>query len=164
MKKSIILEAPNGGGKSTLGRLISKELKLQVIHSGPSPGGFIESMEACLLQLNRIKNGNIIDRITPISRRVYDYGKLPEFEIQDYIYFTEEMCKHAVIVYCCGHGDFSKKDYYPDGHYESILSARNTIRAHYEEIMKDIPHLKWDYQFHDFAEFMEALYEDLHSS
>lgn len=145
MAKSIILVGANGSGKSTLGAKLREVLDLPYHHAGPSPGGVVEAFEACLLQVKLLDSGVVLDRATPICRRVYERPIYDSEEIFLKL-FTSHMSKQATIIHCVGSGEFTKKDYYPEGHFEEIVQKQDMIRARYLEVLQDVPHLTYNWQ------------------
>jgi hypothetical protein len=66
----IILEGPDGAGKSSLGRILAHELGLTVFHPGGAPdeAKFNEYKNLCLKHLN---NNEVCDRVSQLSEYVY---------------------------------------------------------------------------------------------
>lgn len=156
-KRSIILEGPNGGGKSTLSKILEEHFGLPAYHSGPNPGDTDKAIMACNHQMLKIMNGFIVDRVTPISRPVYDHDTIPAHEIESFGLVLDNMLRHAVVVYCNGVGPFTNKPYYPDGHFETVSKERIKIRKLYEVSFKDIPHIPYDWHKDSLKELLKEL-------
>jgi energy-coupling factor transporter ATP-binding protein EcfA2 len=145
LKKSIILCGPNGSGKSTLGRTLSKILDLPYVHAGPDPGSFNNAIKACHNQLKNLESGCILDRCTPISRQIYTPGGVSPTEELVLNSFLELMMEQANIVYCTGEGEFTEKEYYPEGHFDLIVMARKSIREGYNRMFQKVPNATYNF-------------------
>ena len=71
MPHSIIVEGPDGCGKSTLARAIGMQLNRPVINIGPKPKNLWELSKCLRTQYALSKQGVIFDRLTAISHQVY---------------------------------------------------------------------------------------------
>ena len=140
MSKSIIIEGPNGAGKTTLANRLAGVLEMEVIHAGPSPGDSVEAMSACVDQIRSLQKCVIMDRVTPISRQVYEEGE-PWLDMM-----LKVMLREADVIYCVGKGKFTHKEYYPPGHYEKVVKGQMDIRERYVSIMATIPHTVYDFE------------------
>jgi len=156
-KKSIILEGPNGGGKSTLSKMLAKDLGLPTYHSGPNPGDTNAAIKACQQQFERIMGGYIIDRVTPISRPIYDHDVIPKYEIETFELYLDSMMKYAVIIHCDGRGLFTAKDYYPEGHFNSINKNKEEIQRLYFEMFKTIHHIHYNWKDDSYDKLLEKI-------
>lgn len=145
MKKSIILEGPNGSGKSTLVSDLSHALGMVYHHAGSDPGSTKNAIKACCRQYGWVQNGCIIDRVTPISRVIYQKD-LTIFEKNFLKQMLDIMLEDAVIIYCTAEGNFTNKEYYPKGHYEQIVRDRKIIRDAYDKMFEVVPHVKFDWR------------------
>jgi hypothetical protein len=71
----IILEGPDNAGKSTLAKMLSKELSLEVIHPGGPPANIADALIRCGEQAMIFQLGEhvsfIYDRVTCISDAIY---------------------------------------------------------------------------------------------
>ena len=148
MKQSVILEGPNGAGKSVLGKQLTKQMGLSYIHAGPSPGDDYAAFKACAMQYKLLESGVILDRCTPISRRIYERPISPYHEhvLLQWLRMMEEV---AVIIYCTADGDFTEKSYYPEGHFKEVTEKREVIRLGYNDLMATIPHIPYDWREND---------------
>lgn len=142
--KSIILEGPNGSGKSTLGKQLSRILGMKYIHAGPSPGNHSQAVQACLDQHINLQSGCILDRVTPISRLVYE-RPIEEHQVRIFQAFLLDMLTEARVIYCTAEGEFTEKEYYPPGHMEEIVKTQHLIRDRYESVMSTIPHIPFNW-------------------
>lgn len=143
--KSIILEGPNGAGKSTLGMKLTLALGMPYRHPGPSPDRVTSTLSSCCMeQLSWLLDGSVVDRVTPISEPVYNQN-LTHMELGMMKGILYNMLENAIVVYCTSDGDFTKKPYYPDGHFEEIVRDKADIRHRYMEAMSEIPHIHYDW-------------------
>lgn len=163
MRKSVILEGANGCGKSTLARQLEKDLGLTYSHSGPNPGDSDKAREACINQIKLLEQGCVVDRVTPISRVIYDWDVIPESELKEYNYFLEVMLSRAVVIHCTATGLFTNKSYYPEGHYERVLKDSDKIKELYADLMQGIPHIKYDWTSDSYYKLLEKINESLRS-
>lgn len=154
--RSIILCGPNGSGKSTLAEALSKEFGLPIFHSGIAPKNQIDMVKCCIEQVDKLINGYIVDRVTPISQRVYN-NELNENQAKFLELQLAVMLNFADIVYCTGRGVFTNKEYYPEGHYDEIFKKQELIRKRYEEVMTVIPHVRYDFNFNKIEDLIEVL-------
>ena len=159
MVESIILESANGGGKSTLGKELSRILDMPYHHAGPSPGDSTGAFKACLSQLALLKQGVIMDRVTPISRLVYE-EPLKDKERFMLELFQKEMLECSNVVYCTGEGYFTDKDYYPVGHFTKVLEDKEKIRSKYDKVFTEIPHYRYDWRVDNINNLLERLRDE----
>ena len=74
----IVLEGPDGAGKSTLGRTLSAFLGVPLLHTGGPPEtaeAFRDKMRS-LESFIEVYKSLIIDRLPPISEHVYGEEKI----------------------------------------------------------------------------------------
>jgi energy-coupling factor transporter ATP-binding protein EcfA2 len=154
--KSIIVEGPNGAGKSTLITQLSKILDMPSHHAGSDAGSETGAMNCCIEQIGWIREGAILDRITPISRVIYQKG-LGLRETYWLGLMADIMCQEAHIIYCIGNGEFTEKEYYPEGHLLQITDEREHIRAKYREVMNALGHIKYDWKLHNIHTLIDTL-------
>lgn len=155
--RSIILEGPNGSGKSTLGMLLATRLKMPYKHSGTAPDGNERTIaKCCTEQIDWLLEGCIVDRVTPISQPIYNQN-LTVMEHSGLRGYLNKMLEKAIVIYCTSEGDFSKKVYYPDGHYEQIVRDKADIRQRYMETMSGIPHIHYDWTKDDIDTLIERI-------
>lgn len=156
MIESIILVGANGSGKSTLGLKLSEVLDLPYHHAGPSPGGCVKAFSNCMEQVSLIKKRVILDRATPICERVYNES----LDCEEAFFlklFTDYMSDKAVFVLCVGQGELTHKNYYPPGHFDEISRSQDKIRNKYIEIMKNVPHVVYNWETDSFDNLLEEI-------
>jgi len=156
-KKSIILEGPNGGGKSTLSKMLAKDLGLPTYHSGLNPGDTDAAIKACQQQLERIMGVYIIDRVTPISRPIYDHDVIPKYETETFDVILNLMMRYAVVIHCNGKGIFTDKDYYPKGHFDKVDKDKEKIQKLYLKMFKTIPHIRYNWKDDSYEKLLEKI-------
>lgn len=162
MTKSVVLVGPNGAGKTTLGHQLAGPLGLPYVHAGPSPGGFEKALSCTIDQFNLLNNGVILDRITPICERVYN-PKMSTLKYAILYYLALQIPHRSTIIYCTADGPVQDKDYYPEGHYEAIISNREKIRSEYDRVLRDIPHISYNWKTEKLDSLMRRLHEEVHS-
>lgn len=143
----IILEGPDGMGKSTLAADLSSRLRMRKLEIGKSPGsaaGVYECMQKCK---DRALRPYIQDRVTQISEYIYG-NKI--FRRQ---YLTDQQFLDAIsilvrytdpIIVYCRVEDLDKAnpvaEAYDDPQYEREVRQRlSDIRHHYDELMYKLP-------------------------
>lgn len=146
----IVLEGPDNAGKSTLGRKLSADLSMDLIHLGGPPKNIVEVIARCQEQSMTFQLSTevdfIYDRITCISDKVYrgrdEYKRI--FEIYQGQLRT---AKNVIIIYCRPSDervkDFSdhvKKDHETDEVVQRAISNVDRIVDEYDSLMNMLSH------------------------
>lgn len=156
---SIILEGVNGAGKSTLAGKLSEIFDLKLYHPGSKPDRYEDSVYNCVNQFDFINHGDtVLDRITPISAMCYDFN-LPEKYTNLYKAYLDLMADKAIIIYCTQTGIPTNKPYYPDGHIKEIMDNQDRIKSRYDNLMKTLNHITYDYKVDTIEDVIERIYE-----
>lgn len=99
----IILEGPDGAGKTSLGKKLHEYLPdFPIYEIGPAPKMLMKVREYCMLCTTRANETCIQDRVTPISESIYSkvYARpsLPKGELSGWL--DAILLKRPVIIYC----------------------------------------------------------------
>ena len=96
MRKQIILEGPELGGKSSVARIIKERLGIKSFHAGGPP----DNREAAFKRFEALPRDQVWDRCTLISELIYG----PIFRNISYFSFTESFVRlqtlNPIIIYC----------------------------------------------------------------
>lgn len=98
----LILEGPDGAGKSTLGRILANIYDTNIYHPGgaPSPDTLNEISTQCI---HKLKQGFICDRVNQISEVVYGpvMNNRQLLLKDDAVFFLEQMANMGIVtIYC----------------------------------------------------------------
>ena len=142
----IVLEGPDGTGKSTLGYQLAKDLNAQYYHSGgPKTLKELEDKMSELEIMAESSRYYIVDRVPYISEMVYGYALrgsslITASQHQRYkslakLYiFCKPSAKHNVQMSL----DF--KAHKPKIHTDLVIKNKDKIKDLYDSIFKKIPH------------------------
>ena len=146
----IIVEGPDGGGKSTLVNRLSQEFQVPVHHSGgpPKSEGDIISRHSHMLENPRL----IFDRAPAISDPIYG-AILVRGSSLDAGDLLDLLALHPLVIYCRppiehllkvqdGH---EVKAHETQEHVSGVMCHQPEIIVAYDRLMVLVPHLKWDF-------------------
>jgi hypothetical protein len=152
----IILEGPDGAGKSTLAQHIHKVSGWPIVHTGGpliDRADFLDRVER--LHLLKPQQAMIVDRTPFISDRVYAVLPPGRPEIASEKDFNDMFRRvRPIIVYCrlantelmlkniCK----TKKEHKTLEYLTRVQKNHPLLVERYDEIMSTIPHLKYDWQ------------------
>ena len=162
---AIIIEGPDNSGKTTLANRLSDKLKMPIFHAGGPPGSNELAERFCDKQYQLSKNPVILDRITPISRQVYE-NRFQEPSLMDWLVKFIEKPRN-IVVYCRPPNenlmDFSTheiKEHDTDDHIAYITENQQNFIELYDRIMVIIPCVIYNWANEDisFDNFAEQLY------
>lgn len=143
----IVLEGPDGTGKTTLGYQLAKDLNAQYYHSGgPKTPKELEDKMNELEIMAESSRCYIVDRVPYISEMVYGYALrgsslITVLQHQKYkslarLYiFCKPSAKHNVQMSL----DF--KAHKPKEHTDAVIKNKDKIKDLYDGIFKKIPHI-----------------------
>lgn len=155
----IVIEGPNGAGKSTLAKTVSTIERMVVAHAGPAPNDDIEAISNCMSQIS--KENCVWDRLTCISRQCYEQPTDVSVEHEtDLNRILGSMKSDTIFVFCVGGGEYTKKPYYTDEHWDSLMRDRDRIVNNYEEIFKGISHFRYDFRVNSVDEVIEFIHRE----
>lgn len=162
----IILEGPDGGGKSTLARALNQRLDWPVykIGSSPTDSQLEEFMLTCY---QRAKTPCIQDRVTQISELVYSevFGRrrMAQTQLVAAIVRLLKDCSPLIIYARVANLDFvqhTREEYETQEYIDSVSQRLPRIRDLYDEILLDkhmLPYvLVYDYTTISTEEFIDA--------
>lgn len=145
----IILEGPDGGGKSTLAGKLVKDLNAKYYHSGgPKTKSEMDMVINELEIMAHSKSIIIVDRVPWISEMVYPYafGRKPVLSVAEYLQHLKLPQK---IIYCKPSGpaqmSLDYKEHKPKEHTESVIKNHERIADLYDALFKRIPHIRYDF-------------------
>lgn len=148
----LILEGPDNAGKTSLAnRLIGACPHIMYHHPGGKPTTFQDEVDCITEQLKWLDAGNcIVDRITPISQRVYN----PEEGADAFRakMFESYMMMNPVIIYCrpsddrlMRFQDFTWRDGETEEHKQKIITRQHEFIKRYDEIMRYVPNVAYNF-------------------
>lgn len=144
MRRPIILEGPDGAGKSTLAAALSKSLGLPVFHTGGPPADKKE-LTAKLKEVRKHAGRCIFDRVPHISEIVYRrVSQTKPFIPGSQMLHELEQDLRPVIVYCRlasisdMHQAISKevKLHKPPEHLQQVSTRYQDVVNYYDEVMQ----------------------------
>jgi len=147
---SIILEGPNGCGKSTLAKLLSEKYGLRIYHA-TKPASHFEAIELAYGEYHLAKIPAIFDRSHAISRLIYQRDTVGILERELLEVITARSMIQYNIIYCIGHGkrDIDKAHYTPELIKET--QDQENIRKRYDRAFHYIKHQKFDFKNDDIS-------------
>jgi len=151
----LILEGPDNAGKTTLARKLTDELGQAIFyfHPGGKPDSLAAELECMSEQFTMIvQHSNILmDRVTCISQRVYNPDPAQAQLRADALSRLQTMA--PVVVYCRPSTDrllrvqdFKWRPGETDEHKQKIISGQHTFVTRYDELMRGVPHVHYDWE------------------
>lgn len=148
----IIVEGPEGSGKSVLAETLSKLYELPVRHSGGPPEDERE-VRARVFAEGRLYGKNILDRCTPISELVYGSVIEDAPRISDLGLLYEVLMSWAdqgwILIYCRPTDDVmleyvknqlepiaKMKGYKPQKYIDGAKANMHALRDKYDEVIE----------------------------
>lgn len=170
MRKPIIVEGPDGAGKSTLVRRLAQDLHREAVHTG-GPTKTMGAITKRLLEMQSYRPEKVIfDRVTPISHPIYcrAEGRKLIANVKDLHQFLHRF--GPVVIYCrLGSAEEmtslisrEKKAHKPKDHLEEIVRKHAKIVELYDETMKllrdeGLPIVTYNWQKDDYADLLRTL-------
>lgn len=167
----IVFEGPDNAGKSTIAKLVARTFDIPYQTAGPAPKNESEKISCLLSQLGLSGSIVVQDRLTAISQRVYSDASNRRLE--------EECLRiminvpRFIVVYCRPPErtlmDFSThkvKSYDTEESLSKIVSNQHIYIQRYDELMKRIPHIQYDWTDDqvDKLKFADRLVQTQHSN
>lgn len=162
----IILEGPDGGGKTTLGKHLSEQSGMELFHSG----GPIHTPEECTeriwTQLDQY--GKIVDRCSVFSEPIYgiairNHSMLPLYQFESFIQMMAD--RNWTLIFCVADGPIIEgKEWKSEEHMRNVYAKKDMIFDLYMEMYKhleqmDYPRLfMYDWQGNDVPADVYARY------
>jgi len=147
----IILEGPDGSGKSTLGHLLRRTTQLEIIHAGGPPLSVSEVFQRARDHSKHYGKG-ILDRCVPISEFVYGPIRDAEPLVDKQVLFAmiDKLAKDGWILIYCRPSDatiikYAKtkleesaraKAHKPEDHTRKVKERIQTIIDRYDYIIE----------------------------
>lgn len=152
---SIVLEGPDNSGKTTLANALRSAVHdCKYVHAGGPPRDLKAEIDCMVEQheLVALHWNVVLDRCTSISQSVYN----PSVELEptrrafrERLYST----KSALIVYCrpstewlLRTNDLTWREDEPDELKRKIVEGQHEFVERYDKIMRDVPHLTYNFQ------------------
>lgn len=141
----VIIEGPDGSGKSTLCKELSEKTGWKIYHSRlPKDFEDIKQIDLEVLSLLQDSDNWIVDRVTSISDPVYREAFSLNARIPgDYLMETLKRYKNIPIVFCEQPENYQAKEksYKDDGYHKNVKENAQRLRTGYKacsEIMSDL--------------------------
>ena len=152
----IILEGPDNGGKTSLGRELVDALSGRVTYhmAGDPPRDYAHELE-CMEQQYEIckRDGVILDRVTSISQQIYNPSTDPSVIDARMAGLSLLLSTSTVIIYCRPSNEvlsrteeFTWREGETEEHRQKIINNQMEFVRRYDEFMRGIPCLHYDYE------------------
>jgi hypothetical protein len=153
----VILEGPDNGGKTTLaGKIRATEPAPMYFHPGGRPADDGAEME-CMAQQHALLCSDkalVLDRCTAISQQVYSPN--PALAEIRRLWLEEAVATGAIVIYCRPNSDwlmsfenFTWREGETEEFKQEIIEKQHIFIDRYDEIMRRIPHIAYDYRQDD---------------
>lgn len=147
----IILEGPDGSGKSSLVKQLSKDLKMTEFWSAGPPGD-ISKVKKCCIEQFKMEN-TIFDRVTCISEQCYNID-ISQLRLQLLNYYLLKMLKDSIIVYCTALVEESDDGLRNKEHDKFVKDNFEEIKSRYVEVMSRIKHINHNFQIDKYEDLL----------
>lgn len=147
---SIIVEGPDNSGKTTLCQKLRDQLAMPIFHAGGPPATNDIALKLCHEQTEFLKHKVILDRITPISRQIYE-NRFNDPDLMDHL---KNMLRvpFCVIIYCrppnerlMDMASHEVKKHDTPEHLAYVLENHHNFIELYDRMMAGVPHLLYDW-------------------
>ena len=165
----IVLEGPDGSGKSTLGKQLTKSLEAEYRHSGrPVSKQEIENLISDLEFLSWSKKLYIIDRAPWISEFIYS-NVMNQKLLTTPQRLMEAWTYPQQIIYCCPTGinessvSLEKKEHKPPEYLGLVIGRHKRIVQRYEDFFdnqKQLKMIRYNWKNETLEELIEKLCVD----
>ena len=161
---AIIIEGPDNAGKSTLAQELGNLLKYPVFHAGGPPETNELAIKFCFQQIKLLDYAVILDRVTPISRQIYE-NRFSDPELTDFLK-TMATNKNTIIIYCrppnetlMDMDNHQIKDHDSSEHIAYVLENHHNFIELYDRLMNRTQHFLYDWTMDiDLSKLAKALY------
>lgn len=146
----IIVEGPDNSGKTTLCNLLESKLHMPVFHAGGPVNTNDLALKLCKEQTQFLHHNVILDRITPISRQIYQN----RFGDPDLIDHLKRMMAipSCILIYCRPPNErlmdmknHEIKAHDTPEHMAYVLENQHNFIEQYDRLMAGVPHIEYDW-------------------
>lgn len=158
----VILEGPDNAGKSTLGKKLSVDLGVELVHPGGPPKNIVEVINRCQEQAQTFMLSSevdfIYDRVTCISDMIYRGNKKYD-NMFSICHAQLRLTKNVVVIYCRpsnervkNFDDHVQKDHEDEAVVQHAKDNVDRIVSEYDAFMNSIMYnthftvLKYDFE------------------
>lgn len=145
LRRAIILEGPDGTGKTTLGKRLGEEFGVPYFYAGGPPAGDKGIRETCELQLKRTASPCVLDRVSFISELCYRAVMDPVFVARSQVSVTRYLAlalkNRPIIVFCMAEGGLeraTRETYEEDDFTAQLRVHMPAIIARYHRVFAEI--------------------------
>ena len=145
LNHGIILEGPDGTGKTSLGAHLKREFDVPYYYGGGPPKTDAAIIACCERNLERISEPSIQDRTTFFSESIYRPAMEPEFaarcQVDLLAYQRRALELDPIIVFCCapdGGRRATREEYETDAFTIRLHAVLPQIVSAYEILMREI--------------------------
>ena len=143
--RPIVVEGPDGSGKTTLIKWLSTKYNLPIHHPGGPPHNREEFIERCNFYLNR-GNDFLYDRCPMISEQIYSMLEGRDSFVSNAYLRSQLDNFNPTIIYCRLKSvaemwrsiDHSKKPHKPVRHLVAVIQEYNSIVHGYDKLMSSL--------------------------
>lgn len=145
LRHGIILEGPDGTGKTTIGRHLAEVFDVPYHYGGGPPKTDVDIVRCCERNLLRIQEPSVQDRTTFFSESIYRPIMEPEFAARTSVnlleYQKRALALDPIIVYCCAPDGWKRaktEDYEEDQFTTRLRAVLPQIVEAYERLMREL--------------------------
>lgn len=147
----IILEGPDGSGKSSLAKQLSKDLNMSEFWSAGPPGDILRVKRCCIKQFEM--KDTIFDRVTCISEQCYNIN-ISQLRSQLLNYYLFKMLEDSIIIYCTALVEESTDGLRNEEHDKLVRDNFEEIKLRYKNIMLNIKHIEYNFQTDNYGSLL----------
>lgn len=148
----VIVEGPDNSGKSTLVSMLEKELDIKATHSGGPANTEAEIIERMDRIQTKVFDKVLFDRVPCISDQVYAHVLRGGSPFEKTKHLKRLIMHEPLIIYCrppthilIKLDDHVVKAHETVEHVEAVKANRHKLIKRYDDLMKDIPHIFFDW-------------------
>lgn len=156
----IIIEGPDGSGKSSLAKQLSKDLEMKTFWSAGPPGSISKVKQCCIDQYNM--KDTVFDRVTCISEQCYNMN-LSFIRRQILNYYLLKMTQDSIIIYCTAQVEPDDTDGFNDEeHNKMVRDNFEEIKLRYGNTMVNIKHINYNFQTYNYEDLLWMIKQQLY--
>ena len=145
-RKPIIVEGPDGAGKSIIATQIAKALELPLIHEGGPPRTRRESSNRVTKSILNLRTNCVCDRVGFVSSAIYGKYRYQIPVIPSSLSIKIAQAYKPIVVYCKPTQLQHKFEEYDDPEYLAWLTCfKPWIKLEYDLYMRRVDHLSYDW-------------------